>query len=216
MDMSKYSPVAKRITLSKDCIDFIVGTVFGDGCLAKPAKNARLHLTHGHSQLDYIKHKSELLESINPNGVKSSQLYDKRADKYYPSHKICTYTNEQLTDLYKIFYPQGKKIITKKALSMLTPRGIAYWYMDDGGLGISNQGEGKAPIVSLYLNTYLTDVEHDIIINYFKVNYGIEFKKNKNKGMYRLRIGKKQARKFAKIIKPYILPMFEYKLKYLL
>lgn len=214
--MSKYSPVVKRITLSKDCIDFIVGTMFGDGHLAKPAKNARLQITHGHSQLEYIVHKAEILKQINPEGVKSTKIYDKRVNKYYPSYKICTFTNEQLTELYKMFYPQGKKLITKKALDLLTPKAIAYWYMDDGGLGISDQGVGKAPIVSLYLNTYLSDIEHDIIINYFKNNYGIEFKKNKNKGKYRLRIGKKQAKKFVKIIQPYILPMFQYKLKYLL
>lgn len=219
--MSKYSPVCKRITLSKECKEFIVGTLFGDGCLSKPAKNARYQATHGESQKDYIIHKAEILKDIAPTGVKSTWIYDKRYNKKYPSHKLCTYTNEELTKLYKLFYPQGKKIITKKALDLLTPRAIAYWYMDDGGLGISKQGKTKdgkekAPIVSLYLNTYMSEVEHDIIIKWFKTNYGIEFKKNKNKNSYRLRIGKKEARKFAKIVKPYILPMFEYKLRHLL
>ncbi len=213
MDNSKYSPVVKQITLSKDCMEFIIGTIFGDGHLSKPAKNARIQLTHGEPQKFYIEHKAELLKDICPTGVKKKLIFDKRTNKYYPSYVLCTFTNTELTKLYKLFYPNKKKVITRAALSLLTPKSIAYWYMDDGGLGKSVKNERTS--VSLYLNTYMTEEEHNLIIEYFKTNYGIEFRLNKNHGMYRLRIGKQQAVKFVEIIKQYILPEFQYKINLL-
>ena len=107
--------------------------------------------------------------------------------------------------------PQGKKKITKKALSMLTPRSIAYWFMDDGGLGKSKNRKGSISY-SLYLNTYVSEEEHHLIISYFKTHYGIEFRLNRNHNLYRLRIGKKAAKKFIKIIKPFLLEEFLYKI----
>lgn len=214
MHISKYAPVIKQITLSKEQKEVIIGTLFGDGHLSKPAKNARYKATHGKNQEFYIKHKAEILKDICPSGVKYKTVFDKRKNKYYPSLTLCSFVNTYLTDLYKIFYPNKKKKITKKSLNLLTPKAIAYWYMDDGGLGKHKKNTGSIAI-DLYLNTYLSDEEHRLIIEYFKINYGIEFKLNKNHGKYRLRIGKKQAKKFIKIVKPYILPQFEYKINFL-
>ena len=214
MNTSKYSPVVKQIPLSKECIEIIVGMLFGDGHLSKPAKNARIQLTHGEPQKFYIEHKAELLKDICPQGVKKKFIFDKRNAKFYPSYTVTTFTNETLTELYKLFYPQRKKKISREVLKLLTPKAIAYWYMDDGGLGKYRHENGRVD-VDLYLNTYMTDEEHKLIIEYFKVNYGIEFRLNKNHGGYRLRIGKKQARTFVKLVEPYILPEFQYKINLL-
>lgn len=212
--MNQSHNIVKDIILSKEVKDFIIGTVFGDGHLSLPAKNARLQLTHGDPQKFYIEHKAEILKDICPQGVKTKFIYDKRNNKNYLSHTICTYVNEYLTELHSIFYPQGKKYITPKALNLLTSEAIAYWYMDDGGLGKYRFPNGRVAI-DLYLNTYMSNQEHNSIINYFKHTYDIEFKINKNHGMYRLRIGKLQAPKFIEIVKPYILPGFEYKINLL-
>ena len=39
-------------------------------------------------------------------------------------------------------YPNGKKTITEHILEMLTPEGLAFWYMDDGNAAknINNKG----------------------------------------------------------------------------
>jgi LAGLIDADG DNA endonuclease family len=214
MNINKYSPVVKQISLSKDCVDFIIGTLFGDGHLSKPAKNARIQLTHGESQKFYIEHKAEILKDICPNGVVRKEIFDKRNGKYYPSYVLCTFTNEKLTELHKLFYPQNKKKISRETLKLLTPKSIAYWYMDDGGLGKFRHENGRVD-VDLYLNTYMSDEEHRLIIEYFKNTYNIKFKVNKNHNMYRLRIGKKQAKQFIKIVEPYILEGFKYKINLL-
>jgi hypothetical protein len=86
--------------------------------------------------------------------------------------------------------------------------------MDDGGLGKYRHENGRVA-VDLYLNTYMSDQEHNLIIEYFKKKYNIEFKKNKNHGKYRLRIGKKEAKSFIAIIESYILPGFQYKINLL-
>ena len=207
-------PNTKGIDLSKEVKDFIIGSALGDGHLNKRCKHACLMFTHGEPQKFYIEHKAQILQNICPLGVRKKTIFDKRNSKYYPSYTMRTYTNKYLTELYSILYPQGKKVITKKYLDLLTPRAIAYWYMDDGGLGKFRKPTGSVAI-DLYLNTYMTDQEHDCIISYFKEKYDITFRKNKNHGMYRLRIGKKQAPKFIEIVKPYLLPEFEYKINLL-
>lgn len=208
---NKYSPVCKQINLSKETIEFIVGTMFGDGHLSKISKNARIQLTHGDPQKFYIDHKADILKEICPNGVKTKLIFDKRNNKKYISHTLCSYNNRQLTELYQIFYPYKKKKITSKALDLLTDKGLAYFYMDDGGLGKYRFPNGRVA-VDLYLNTYWTDEEHEIFIDFIFKKYEILFKKVKNKGKYRLRIGKKEAPKFIKIVQPYILENFKYKI----
>mgnify|MGYP005846768605 CR=1 FL=1 len=211
---SDYSPVCKQINLSNEVLEFIVGTVFGNAHLIKVSKNARLQFIHGGNQKFYIIHKAKLLKNICPNGVKTKLIYNKKYNKKYIIYILTSFNNRQLTKLYKIFYPYGKKQITNKCLNLLTDKGLAYFYMDIGVLGKYKFSNDRTS-VDLFLNTYWTDEEHKLFINYIFKKYGILFKKVKNKGKYRLRVGKKQAFKFIKIIKPYILPEFKYKINLL-
>ena len=54
----------------------------------------------------------------------------------------------------------------------------------------------------------------NIFIDYFKNVWGIQFSQCKNRSVYRLRCGTKEARKFADIVKPYVIanPELHYKL----
>ena len=94
---------------------------------------------------------------------------------------------------------------------MLTPQGIAIWYMDDGGLSAKKR-DGKIHAYELFLNTHETKETNQIIINYFLEVHDIKFTQVKNKGLYRLRCGTKQARKFIALIEDYVIPSMRYKI----
>jgi hypothetical protein len=120
-----------------------------------------------------------------------------------------------LKDLYSFIYEGGKKTFSKKVLNRLTLEGIAIWYMDDGNMYnakyLTSRGTYRYRIARCTLNTYLSETENQVIIDFFKRKYDIEWIIAKDKGFTRLQMGTKQARKFIDLIKDYIHPSMMYK-----
>lgn len=107
------------------------GTLLGDSGIEKKKYGCRILFCNRTGQEDYFNHKCnmfyDILGSINKN-----KRFDKRTNKYYDSFKVKTLTCKELNTLYKQLYINGKKTITEKWLNKLTPKSLAYWFMDDG------------------------------------------------------------------------------------
>ena len=93
---------------------------------------------------------------------------------------------------------------------LLTPRAIAYWYMDDGTLLKSGLN-----FYTYVLNTqnfsYIEQIQFKkILFDKFKLFVSI----HKDLDKYKLYIQAKSRSDFEKLIKPYILPSFFYKIKF--
>lgn len=88
-------------------------------------------------------------------------------------------------------------------LNKLTPLGIYIWYMDDGGMSRKRLINGRFNIKEIMLNTGLQKEDNQIIIDYFKEVWGINFSQVKNNSVYRLRCGKNEAEKFLDIFKEF-------------
>jgi hypothetical protein len=88
----------------------------------------------------------------------SSRLPDKRTGKIYSRVQFKTYALPCFTELFNIFYPEGKKIVPGNIGNLLTPSGLAYWIADDGGFC------QKYQIVTLHTNSYL-ESEIDSLIS---------------------------------------------------
>ena len=136
----------------------------------------------------------------------------------YPKYNTSVYqfttdTNDLTKYLINLFYPNDKKIIPKEALEQLTLEGIAWWYMDDGSMSIKKI-DGKPRGAEITLNTYLTAEENQTIIDFFQNQYNITWKLNKSRGKYRLRMGKKEGKKFFALIEPYIIDSMKYKIDF--
>lgn len=199
--------------MNKENKGILIGMIIGDGYL-KQRKDKRYNYTqnsieikHCLKQKEYLKYKSELLLSIfggkKPNVIEFN-------NNGYAGCKL-TKTNKYFRILYKLLYPNKKKVITRKALDYLKPQGIAIWYMDDGCLNPKKRN-GKIHAYELTLNTYLSYEDNQIIVDYFKEVWNVKFTIVKSKGKTRLRCGTIEARKFIEIVKPYIIPCMEYKI----
>ena len=112
---------------------------------------------------------------------------------------------------YKVIYPNNIKTISRNVLNYLNPQGIAIWYMDDGCLSAKKRN-GKIHAYELILNTYISYEDNQIIVDYFKEVWNINFTITRDKGKSRIRCGTREARKFIEIVKPYIVPCMEYKI----
>ena len=100
-------------------------------------------------------------------------------------------------------YVDGIKTITKEWLNKLTPRSIAFWYMDDGSV------DG-----TLATNCF-TESECKLVQKWFLEKYNIvtslHHQKNKGGLQYLIYIKAESKQAFYNLIKDYIIPEMEYK-----
>ena len=180
---------------TKEIRDIVIFMTLGDGYLHKAGY---LVIKHCEKYKDYAEWKYKILKS----GLNVKQPY--YIDNGYGAYELRTYTHNFIKLYRKIIYKNNTKTIAnKRLLNKLTPLGLAIWYMDDGGLS-QKKRDGKLIANELMLNTHLSKEENQVIIDYFKEVWNINFSQCKNKNQYRLRCGTKEARKFIKIIKPFV------------
>lgn len=204
--------------------DFTLACVLGDGCINKRIVNntpqCRFLLKHSIKQKDYFLWK---VEKLSKALSKSDRTCEKRSvwsiEENSGRSNITALRFERnhpyLKDLYSFIYQGGKKTFSKKVLNRLTLEGLAIWYMDDGNMYnvkyLTSRGTYRYRMVRCTLNTYLSEAENQVIVDYFKKKYDIEWLITKDKGLTRLQMSTKQARKFIDLIKDYIHPSMMYK-----
>ena len=197
----------------------LLALCLGDGCLRKPhPKTGAVQLEIGHSieQLTYCTYKRDIVYSIfkgkNPPKIGIREINIK--GKVYKTCRF-TKTNDYFISLRKKLYPYGRKTITRELLNMLDLQGIAIWYMDDGSCYYkSSKVDGHSVCIDLRISTdCFTKEEHEIIVDYFREVWGINFYVfySKSRNVYCIRANKQAAIKFINLIKPYIIPEMMYK-----
>ena len=110
-------------------------------------------------------------------------------------------------DYRELFYPNGKKIVTREILDKLDPLGLAVWYLDDGSYDYSHKR------LNIATNGF-TLIENKIIHQYFKEKWNIDCKIQKAKTHYYIRFNKEYTNKFIELIKTHIMqiPSMTYKI----
>jgi uracil-DNA glycosylase family 4 len=124
-------PAGARIAtghgLSEVAYDVVCGTVLGDGHL--DARSSHLSLAHGERQREYVRLKAQVLEELDPQVA----TYQVAAGSgiAYPSVHLRTLAHRSLRALRSDFYRPRKRVPSWMA-ERLTPRMLAFWFMDDG------------------------------------------------------------------------------------
>lgn len=176
----------------------IIGTILGDGYLriVPRRKNAFLEVNHSVNQKDYVDWKYSILQSI----VKSKPKL-RNGNGNRRAYRFFTRCRSEITDLFRQFYKDGKKIIPINL--KINPLGLAVWYMDDG----SRSGG------SIYLNTQQFSIEDQNKLQKLLLNqFGIISNLNKDKEYMRIRIRAADSKKFCDIIRQFIPRTMQYKL----
>jgi len=203
----------KKVNVDNKLKQFIYGTVLGDGHLTKVAgavKNSRLTLIHGMKQCKYVEYKSSILSNYDiTNTVKAVSWTDRRfPNKKQTGMSLRSKCHPLFTKYRKLFYLNGSKIIPDIVLNELDAFGISFLFMDDGYITTS----------SIILSLCGFELEY---INRFKKmfydRYNLEFNITKDKRVkgnkgYRLYLKTKCFDEFKKLVSPYILKEFNYKL----
>lgn len=116
-------------------LSVVAGAAIGDGhiSLTGSKMRARLSITQGFDQKDYLEYKARLLGDLlqsPPVFQNYSTTYSKKG-----TFRLATRSYSQIAQIHRELYDENKrKRISTEFLARITPLGLALWYLDDGSL----------------------------------------------------------------------------------
>jgi len=184
----------------------IIGTLLGDGCLERRDNHVRLRIDHGVDQRQYVGWKYANLKNISRALPHTATYFHEKHGKTYTNVRFSTLAHPELNGFWKDFYPHGRKIIPKNLQRLLQhPLSLAVWFMDDG--------YKRNDCNAFRLNTDMFR-KHDQLrlVKILRENFSLESTLHKKGNYWNVYIPSASAKKFADIVRPYILPSFKYKI----
>lgn len=177
--------------------EVIFGSLLGDCNIHKHRNTYEGRINHSIKQLSYAEYMKSLLGGICSDIRFTSKSLN---NKIYQQCSFDIKNNFALKELYDLFYYRGKKDIPID-LSLLTPRALAFWFMDDGSK--SSKHSIEIATCSFSLDGLFR------IQSFLKEKYNIETIIRKD---FRLYICTESSTRFKNLILPYIHGSMLYKL----
>lgn len=176
----------------------IIGSVLGDGYIRimPGRKDAFLEVNHSLKAKDYVDWKYFVLKNICNSEPKERETNEGRH-----AYRFFTKQDKEITEIYNLFYRDGKKIIPKEL--EINPIVLAVWLMDDGSK--SNGG--------VYLNTQQFSMLDQKRLLHKLREIGLRARLNRDKKYYRIRFLKESIPKLIEIVQPHIIPSMRYKIE---
>ncbi len=201
-----------KTKINKESRNLLIALLLGDGTISN---NNVLKLSHCIEQEDYLKWK---IKQLNNYGLKNNGIKYYISKKGYNTNKTVCYTQLNTIPfiklLRKIMYRPIKNY--SKLINRIDERGLAIWYMDDGHLNNRKYSDGTYHGYYIKISTCLPKEQCDIIIKTIKDKFNISFytfHEGKKEDSFSLCCGTLEAKKFIKIVKPYVeqIPSMLYK-----
>ncbi len=190
-------------------LDVIIGSLLGDARLEcrsiglRHPITARFRVHHGEQQKDYVFWKYEILKNLISKEPRKITWNNSKRNIHENSWYFHTRSFEEFGIIYNHFYKNGTKILPKDIFNLITPRTLALWFMDDGS---NNQN-------SFTLNIHsFSKKEQRQITSFLKNSYNVNATIVKDRIKFKIAIGRREYKKFADIIRPFIIPSMIYKI----
>ena len=202
----------EEAVLTQEQKEILVGTLLGDAFMESTTEGRtwRLGIEQGHKQKFYVFKKHEILQSLSPEMEQvrgKGNVYEKYA--FWTPRLSCL---KPFGDLfYKKVTKEDKKIkfvkvVPKQIDKWLTPRGLAFWYMDDGSIKSKDHK-------LVYLNTQgFTREENERLAQLLEKKFGLNtflkhtLSKDTGKVSIQIAIHGDSLEDLRKLIEPYMYP----------
>jgi len=190
--------------------DYVLGAVLGDDSLSMDSnrRHAYLRTSQSLAHEAYLRWKYRIMKEFTLASPKL--ITSKRYGRVHPAIRFHTRATPELTALYHLCYPKGRKAVSERWLSQLTPFSLAVWYMDDG-----TYAPGRH-FCMLYTGAFPC-AQQRLIQRYLKERWGItNLVIQRNRRQWCLRFPRLGTQQFLQIIEPYVrkIPSMHYKLGY--
>lgn len=186
-------------SINEDQKQILLGSFLGDGCVRHEGKSRfRLSVIHGIKQKEYCQWKADMFQ------VKTRLI----ENNGYAQTQAINFTTK-LFGLNKEF-PKTKTSCPQWVLDEIDARGIAIWFMDDGGIDRTWGSENIENAAKI--STCSFDEDSQIrFVNKFK-SLGIECRYDKYDGYYYILFNKSGFNNLCTLIQPYIHDNLNYKI----
>lgn len=193
------------LTLNKKQREILIGILLGDAHLETQnnGKTYRLKLGQSEKHKEYLFH---LYENFTDWVLTPPKFKESNKGWYFNtiSHGSFRFYGHQFYGLQS-----NKKYIPKLIEKWLTPRALAYWYMDDGSI---KSKESKGVIFNTHCFE-LNDIKRlcDIFESKFKLKAWPRKQKHKDKIYYQIYVSGKSYEQLRLLIYPYLISEMWYK-----
>lgn len=196
---------------SSEISQIIIGSVLGDGSLSTLSKKSR------HSTLDISQQASKLpyLRWLHNRLSKKFELNQIFQKKGFPNqYRFRSKPNRILGIFRSKFYDlKGRKIIPKDINDLLkNPISLAVWYMDDGSLDKRYKYHLNSSIATNCFSFDECSLLSEVLNKNFKLKTSVNKTTMRGKIYPRIYFKSECMSDFFKLIKPYIHPVFNYKI----
>lgn len=193
------------IKIPKSKLSVFIGIILSDAYVQKQSKggDARLQFKQKYSQFEYFYSVFFQLSHYCSKGP-----YVTKAIIHKKVHYGLAFTTRSLlciTELYNLFYYEGKKIIPKNLFELLTWEALTHWIMGDGTY---SSGGG----ITLQTQCF-TIKEIVLIVNVLIIKFRLECSIHKQDNYSVIYIKSKSLKKNLHNMLPYIHPTMLYKFK---
>lgn len=200
------------ISLSTVQFEVSIGLMLGDASLQSQnkGKDYRLKFEWGNKNKPYLDHVFNLFDEWVLSNPHEKARYSPKGNLVI-NWGFQTISHEAFNPLAKLFLVNNRKGITESLIqNSLTERGLAYWFMDDGGkLDYNKNSKNK----SLVFNTQsFTDNEVDMLCKGLRDKFKFDCSIRSNKGRKIIVISNYSYPLFFDLVSPYIIPEMKYKL----
>lgn len=174
-------------------------------------KNAKFVMNMRAANLDYINKVKETLEEANI-GVRMYDRKDYNEDgcNRAPQIRIESTVHPKLTAIWERIYIDGRKVIDPHMLTMMDAEALAIAFMADGGRYVDKRCNAT-PSYKLSTKGFSYG-DNWLLKKAIKEHLDLEFNVNRHGKYWYLNLRAKDSEKFEKIVSPYVLPSFNYKL----
>jgi hypothetical protein len=197
----------QALRLSQEQEEVLVGLLLGDGCLESQnrGRTYRLKIEQSAQHEAYVRHLHALfgpwvLSPPRPKRCKASNGSETMSWAFSTvSHAALRFPAHQ-------FYGEQGKQVPTLIHRWLTPRGLAYWYMDDGSMK-SSQSKG------VIFNTQgfrRPDVEHLIAV--LQTRFALTARLRHQKDGWQIYLSGACFEQFLELVEPWMLAEMRYKL----
>jgi LAGLIDADG DNA endonuclease family protein len=184
--------------------EILVGILLGDACLEtqNAGRSHRLKVEQGIAHAAYVQHLYSVLRDwvLSPPRPKQGQTRGTTTLNL----AFQTVSHPELSFYGELFYRERRKMVPEVIGGLLTARGLAYWYMDDGSMK-SSESKG------VLFNTHAFNSEDvDRLIEILR-RFGLLARERRQSDGTQIYISGASYERFVELVDPYVIEAMRYK-----
>jgi len=199
LDNAEGSSISVELSPIQEAV--LVGTLLGDGCLAKHGYHHRLHVKHKVAQRCLAEYKHEVFTSLVTMPLHS---FDQKLNGMaYPCVQFATRTSPLLTKWHSRFYRDRRKIVPKDISAYLNELAVSVWFMDDGAADYAG--------VTFQTHNFIVE-EVEMLASVLWEKFELATNLRRNKGKWIIYVPAASIPRLREIVSMHLLPELSYKL----